>query len=67
MPPFIKGKKLIELIKLAEHYIFWLPKYSHDLNPIEKMWSRVKSIRRKFRVKDIDELFRILCDTLFSN
>ena len=36
---FHKGKKLIELIKSAGHYIVWLPKYSPDLNPIEKMWS----------------------------
>ncbi len=64
---FHKGKKLIELIKSAGHYIVWLPKYSPDLNPIERMWSRVKSIRRKFRVKDIDELFKIHCDTLFGN
>ena len=64
---FHKGKKLIELIKSAGHYIVWLPKYSPDLNPIEKMWSRVKSIRKKFRVKDIDELFKIHCDTLFGN
>ena len=33
---FHKGKKLIELIKSAGHYIVWLPKYSPDLNPIEK-------------------------------
>ena len=64
---FHKGKKLIEVIKSAGHYIVWLPKYSPDLNPIEKMWSRVKSIRKKFRVKDIDKLFRIHCDTLFGN
>ena len=36
---FHKGKKLIELIKSAGHYIVWLPKYSPDLNSIEKMWS----------------------------
>ena len=63
---FHKSKKLIELIKSAGHYIVWLPKYSTDLNPIEKMWSRVKSIRKKFRLKDIDELFRIYRDTLFN-
>ena len=64
---FHKGKKLIEFIKSVGHYMVWLPKYSPDLNIIEKMWSRVKSLRRKFRVKDIDELFRIHSDTLFGN
>ncbi len=34
---FHKGKKLIEVIKSVRHYIVWLPKYSPDLNPIEKM------------------------------
>ena len=63
---FHKGKRLQELVLNAGHYIVWLPKYSPDLNPIEKMWSRVKSIRNKFRVKDIDELFKKYCDNLFS-
>lgn len=29
-----------------------------DLNPIEKIWLRLKVIRNKFRVKDIDQLFK---------
>ena len=63
---FHKGKRLQELVRCAGHYIMWLPKYSPDLNPIEKMWSRIKSIRNKFRVKDIDELFKKYCDNLFG-
>ena len=55
---FHKGKRLQELVRCAGHYIVWLPKYSPDLNPIENMWSRVKAIRNKFRVKDIDKLFK---------
>ena len=39
---------------------------SPDLNLIEKMWSRVKMIRNKFRVKDIDKLFKDYCYDLFS-
>lgn len=34
--------------------------------PIEKMWSRVKMIRNKFRVKDIDKLFKDYCNDLFG-
>jgi transposase len=63
---FHKGKRLQELVRCSGHYIVWLPKYSPDLNPIEKMWSRVKSIRNKFRIKDIDELFKKYCDKLFG-
>ena len=63
---FHKGKKLIELIKSAGYYI-WLPEYSPDLNPIEKMWLRVKTIREKFKVRNINELFKIHCDALFAS
>ena len=63
---FHKGQKLQELLKKAGHYLVWLPKYSPDLNPIEKMWSRVKSVRKKFRVADIDKLFKDHCGDLFS-
>lgn len=63
---FHKGKRLQELIRCADHYIVWLPKYSPDLNPIENMWSRVKAIRTKFRVKDIDKLFKDYCNDLFG-
>lgn len=31
-----------------------MPSYGPDLNPIEKMWVQVKSVRKKFRVKAID-------------
>ncbi len=29
----------------------YLPPYSPDLNPIEKMWSKMKAILRKFRIR----------------
>ena len=63
---FHKSKSLAELVQQAGHYIVWLPKYSPDLNPIEKMWARVKSIRKKFKVKDIDLLFKEYCTDLFG-
>jgi len=34
---FHKGKSLKKLIQEAGHYLVWLPKYSPDLNLIEKM------------------------------
>ena len=36
------------------------------LKSYRKMWSRVKMIRNKFRVKDIDKLFKDYCNDLFS-
>ena len=34
----------------------YLPPYSPDLNPIEKMWSKMKSILRKRKIRIASEL-----------
>lgn len=34
----------------------YLPPYSPDLNPIEKMWSKCKAILRKLKVRLVDQL-----------
>ncbi|MBD5168914.1 MAG: transposase [Oscillibacter sp.] len=36
--------------------VFYLPPYSPDLNPIEKLWAKVKAILRKLRVRSLDTL-----------
>ena len=36
-------------------YIY-LPPYSSDLNPIEKLWSKVKVFLLKFKVRTLDTL-----------
>lgn len=38
--------------------IKYLPPYSPDLNPIEKMWSKVKSILRKCQPRTFNEIWR---------
>lgn len=30
--------------------VIFLPAYSPDFNPIEKMWSKIKSVLRKLKV-----------------
>lgn len=37
------------------HYLY-LPPYSPDFNPIEKMWSKIKAYLRKVKVRAADEL-----------
>jgi len=37
-------------------YVWFLPKYSPDLNPIEFMWSKVKSVLRKLKARTFEEL-----------
>ncbi|MCI7542546.1 MAG: transposase [Subdoligranulum sp.] len=32
----------------------YLPPYSPDLNPIEKLWSKVKALLRKFKARTLD-------------
>ena len=47
-------------------YIY-LPPYSPDLNPIEKLWSTVKSFLRKFKARTLDALpTEIQCACLLS-
>ncbi len=36
--------------------ILYLPPYSPDFNPIEMMWSKIKAILRKLRIRDIGKL-----------
>lgn len=40
--------------------LIYLPPYSPDYNPIEKMWSKVKSILRKMKARSNDELINAL-------
>ena len=43
------------LAQMKVHYIY-LPPYSPDLNPIEKLWSKVKALLRKFKARSEDRL-----------
>ena len=45
-----------ELLHDAGAEVLYLPPYSPDLNPIEKLWSKVKAILRKLRVRSLDAL-----------
>jgi transposase len=53
---FHKGTNMQQAVEAAGHVLLYLPPYSPDLNPIEKKWAQVKSIRRKVG-GDIDQLF----------
>jgi len=46
--------------------VVFLPEYSPDLNPIELMWSKVKSILRKFKPRTFDNLIKALGHALDS-
>ena len=50
----VKGVK--EAIEKAEAKVIYLPAYSPDFNPIEMMWSKIKSLLRKWKARSIDLL-----------
>ena len=58
-------KKVAEVLEKAEVKLLYLPPYSPDLNPIEKMWSKIKSILRKLKARTIQALPDAI-DTAFS-
>lgn len=44
--------------------LWHLPPYSHDLNPIEKMWSKIKAYLRKVKARETDTLIAAIGDAL---
>lgn len=53
-----KRRDIIELIENAGHILEWLPKYSPQLNPIEKKWAQLKAWRKKLFCS-VEELLKI--------
>jgi transposase len=52
---------LIEAAGAAAHF---LPAYSPDLNPIEKMWSKVKSLLRSAEARTHEDLIAAISSAL---
>ena len=53
-----------ELIRAKGAIPLYLPPYSPDLNPIEKMWAKMKSILRKWRIRIKDKLITAIPQAL---
>ncbi len=51
-----KNETTLRLITQAGAKVRFLPAYSPDLNPIEKMWSKIKSLLRSAKARTIDAL-----------
>ena len=49
-------KKVAEVLNNAGMKLLYLPPYSPDFNPIEKMWSKIKAILRKVKARSISLL-----------
>ena len=50
-------KKVARLFNRHGHRVLFLPPYSPDLNPIEKKWGNVKSLRQGWLQNDLSKLF----------
>jgi len=59
-----KVSGVLEAFKDTGASVRYLPPYSPDLNPIEKMWSKIKAYLRKRKARDIDALEKALAEAL---
>jgi putative transposase len=59
-----KATRVCELIEDAGADLWYLPPYSPDLNPIEKLWSKVKSWLRRVMAGTFDSLLDAIADAL---
>jgi transposase len=52
-----RSEAALEVVQARQAEIKFLPAYSPDLNPIEKMWSKLKQILRGLKPRTSEELF----------
>lgn len=62
--PAHKVKGVREAIESAGCDLWYLPPYSPDFNPIEKLWSKAKSWLRRVEAKTFDVLSDAVADAL---
>ena len=51
-----KSPEVLALVEAAGAEVRFLPAYSPDLNPIEKMWSKIKSLLRSAEARTSEQL-----------
>lgn len=59
-----KDTEALDLIRSAGAEVRFLPSYSPDLNPIEKMWSKVKAFLRAAKARTQEALFDAIAAAL---
>ena len=59
-----KNQEIRDLIESVGADLWFLPPYSPDLNPIEKMWSKVKAILRKLKARTEQALIAAIAKAL---
>jgi transposase len=59
-----KMPAVVKAIEAANAQVWFLPPYSPDFNPIEKMWSKVKAYLRKVKARTKEALWQAIGDAL---
>ena len=59
-----KNEQTIALIEEAKAQVVFLPAYSPDLNPIELMWSKVKTLLRAAQARTQEALLEAIAHAL---
>jgi transposase len=59
-----KGKAIRRAIRAAGAKLFFLPKYSPDLNPIEKFFAKLKHWLRKAARRTVDAVYNAVAEIL---
>jgi len=59
-----KSQHVRELIESVGAELWYLPAYSPDLNPIEKMWSKIKAILRTLKARTEKALITAIAQAL---
>jgi transposase len=55
-----KVPRIREEIEKTGALLLYLPPYSPDFNPIEKMWSKIKTILRKMKARSDKQLYKAI-------
>jgi len=59
-----KGKIVRRLIRSAGAKLFFLPKYSPDLNPLEQVFAKLKHLLRKLAARTVDAVCAAIGEVL---
>lgn len=59
-----KAAEIEEMINAVGATLWFLPPYSPDFNPIEKMWSKVKEFLRASKARCTEELYAAVGQSL---
>ena len=59
-----RGKAVRQLIRSAGAKLFFLPKYSPDLNPIEQVFAKLKHLIRKAAARTVDAVCAAIGEAL---